>query len=228
VTGATGATGSGGNTGTTGSQGAVGNPGVAGPKGATGPTGLTGPTGPTGLTGATGASGATGANGSAGAAGAAGTTGATGATGAGPTGETGPTGEVVIPSTLAKGTSEHGFWATSAGEKPEVFPHETSAEISFPIWLAATLPSEDVHYIKVGETAPAGCTGGTVAKPTAESGNLCVYAGLESNTNAKFDAIEKASGEEGVQRSGAEVIFEVEVVEIEAKIHDSGTWAVTG
>jgi hypothetical protein len=122
----------------------------------------------------------------------------------------------------------------SAGEPPSVFPSETSATISFPIWLATTvgtngiLSATAVHYVKVGETAGEGCTGGTLAHPTAEEGNLCVYAGIESVKNAKFIAIERANGEEGAQRTGAQVIFEVNSAEEAAAIKAQGTWAVTG
>jgi hypothetical protein len=133
-----------------------------------------------------------------------------------------------VPATLPVGQSEKGFWATSEGEKGGVLPGETSATISFPIWLAAALPAESVHYIKAGETAPAGCTGGTAKAPKAESGNLCIYTGFEELETAKFLAVEKGSGEEGTQRSGAQVIFEVSAVEKENKIRVMGTWAVTG
>ncbi len=85
-----------------------------------------------------------------------------------------------------------------------------------------------MHYIKPKATAPAGCTGGTVAEPKAESGNLCVYAGVESLTEAEFFAIEKATGEAGAQRSGAQVIFVDHEVEVPSFIQAQGTWAVGG
>jgi hypothetical protein len=111
-----------------------------------------------------------------------------------------------------------------------VFPHETSANISFPIWLGALLKENKVHYIKVGGTAPAGCTGGTVSNPTAESGNLCVYAGVEALTNAELfgTGIERATGENGADRTGAQVVFVVHEIEQPSFIKVQGTWAVTG
>jgi hypothetical protein len=111
-----------------------------------------------------------------------------------------------------------------------VFPRQTSATISYPIWLASTLKETKVHYIKKGGTDPAGCTGGSVTAPTAESGNLCIYAGFEELSNAElFGAgIEKANGENGSDRAGAEVVFVVHEIEQPAAIRVQGTWAVTG
>jgi hypothetical protein len=77
-------------------------------------------------------------------------------------------------------------------------------------------------------TAPEGCTGGTVSHPTAEEGNLCVYAGVEALKNASFFAIERANGEEGAQRTGAQVIFQVNSAEEVGFIRAQGTWALGG
>ncbi len=97
-----------------------------------------------------------------------------------------------------EGGTETGYWATSAGEAPELQPHYTSAEMSFPIPIPLENSEEEefeysVHYIKAGETGVEGCPG-TAKEPTANPGNLCVYAGTEAFENASFFAIEKSTG----------------------------------
>jgi hypothetical protein len=211
-------------TGPTGAAGATGSTGATGPNGAKGVTGATGPAGTTGAVGATGA-------GSAGPAGAAGETGATGGPGA-----TGPAGPA-LPAPLASGHSETGVWMAASPEKPEVPSHFTLGIISFPVALKSPIGETKVVFVKQAETAkpaveraPAAaehCTG-TLEAPTASSGYLCVYTGVEELQNAEFHGIEKNENTPGTNRQGAAVMFEVLTVEGEAHARAQGTWAVTG
>jgi len=126
--------------------------GKPGAPGAAGPTGPTGPAGPTGDTGAKGDTGPTGA---------AGPKGATGATGAaGPEGSPWTAGGV-----LPSGKTETGAWAYGLTEEMVTF-----TSISFPIRVA-TPPL--VELLGEGQTS-ANCSG-SVEKPSAEPGYLCVY-----------------------------------------------------
>jgi hypothetical protein len=238
VTGETGRTGPAAGAGVTGPAGPVGASGATGAKGVTGAAGAAGAAGATGPTGATGATGATGL-GSQGPPGPSGPSGA-----AGPAGPSGPTGPSV--GVLATGSSESGTWIADSPVQAEVPPHGTAALISFPIPLAVALGGEShAHYVnptvraELETTATktvAGCKTETTAvvhpleTPVAEvSGNLCVYAGVAEFANAKFSAILNVENTQGVSRTGATVLFEVESVEIpEAKIRAQGTWAVKG
>jgi hypothetical protein len=106
--------------------------------------------------------------------------------------------------------------------------------ISFPIALATELTEGAVHYIPVSGLAPAGCTGGTASEPTADPGNLCVYAVREANAVATPGIVERrienAGGTDGVSPDGAVVVFDVTANSVEGEedaIDDAGTWAVT-
>jgi hypothetical protein len=85
--------------------------------------------------------------------------------------------------TLPSGKTETGTWGAAWESSATLI-----TPVSFTIPLAAQqcevepgvftehgICDGSAHVIKEGETAPAGCTGGTVAKPSAEPGNLCVY-----------------------------------------------------
>jgi hypothetical protein len=195
-------------------------------KGANGKNGAAGPAGPAGAAGAgtAGAQGTQGAQGPQGPAGANGEKGAPGTNGGvGPTGATGAqgaTGEINTAGPLPSGKTETGAWATTpfsatAGEA-------AIDTISFAIPLA-TAP--EPHYLKVGETLAAHCTGNAEA-PTAAPGNLCVYAGVETNRHELFIAstgngsLVPAAGTTGalmfVQATNA------------GPSEFWGTWAVTG
>jgi hypothetical protein len=149
------------------------------------------------------------------------------------------------PATLPVGKTEMGFWSASAGEVPEIPPHATSGQISFPIPLAAPLTEVHVHYMTAPvtaelETNPSktilGCktskteTIHPLEKPVAESGNLCVYTGFQELGDARFLAIINTSNAPGASRFGADLYFEVETPEPveEMKIQVLGTWAVKG
>jgi hypothetical protein len=158
----------------------TGKPGKSGANGAAGAAGSTGPAGVAGAKGETGASGAQGNEGPAGQSvtskqltnkeaacnkegGSEFTAGATKTTACNGSPWT-------AGGTLPKGATETGQWATTQDKGSEA----VQVGISFPIKLAKTLDEEHVHYIKVGEAPPTGCSG-SVAKPEAAPGNLCVF-----------------------------------------------------
>jgi hypothetical protein len=111
--------------------------------------------GPAGRNGANGKNGANGTNGINGAAGA-------------PGGFFG-----VLPS----GKTMSGTYAAqgAAGEQ-----YRTS--VSFLLSLPVAPNASQIHYIKVGEAVPTGCSG-TVAAPAASPGNLCIFEGVASAGN---------------------------------------------
>ncbi|HSS39103.1 MAG TPA: hypothetical protein VLT58_10070 [Polyangia bacterium] len=49
--------------------------------------------------------------------------------------------------------------------------------VSFLLTLPTAPNASQIHYIKVGEAVPAGCSG-TVAAPAASAGNLCIFEGV--------------------------------------------------
>lgn len=203
-----------------------------------GKNGATGPQGPAGSQGPAGANGKEGAKGATGAAGATGPTGAAGATGA--TGQTGFT--KVLPS----GETETGTWAMGHIAEKEKYPGNGEAvdvPISFNIPLAADLPASAVHIITNkgkelnGETHEVTSTEclGTVAEPTAEPGNLCIYSKTEVISFEPFNlknVLIKGAGESstnpgtganGVSATG----IALKVFPFEDGAEAYGTWAVT-
>lgn len=156
--------------------------GASGTSGATGPAGSVGPAGPAGSTGPAGGQGPQGAKGEPGP--------------KGPQGEPGKPGENgqegspwTAGGTLPSGQSEYGQWAfsDSAAGAYEAF---ATAALSFPIPLRPQLPDvADAYYIGLEEgegeprqssDIPVFC-GGTVANPTAVSGDLCIFAAEATN-----------------------------------------------
>ena len=116
-----------------------------------------------------------------------------------------------------------GYWATSTPEQPEVPTHFTTANISYAV-PGVQLTEAKVHYIKPAGANPAGCTG-TAAEPAAESGNLCVYAGVETLENAEFHGIVRATNTGGAQKTGATLAWEEISSEALGKIRVQGTYA---
>lgn len=212
----------------------------AGPRGPAGPAGKTGATGPAGPAGATGPGGAAGAKGETGTGekGEKGETGATGATGAPGTVVTSKT--VAAPGctnkeggteittgttktfacngkegspwtaggTLPPGKTETGVWGFIAAVSGAVLE-----KFSFPIPLET---AGEVHLIPPGEegTFEAVDCPGTLAKPEAKAGNLCIYSAKYEAVSFGPTAINNTSGvvEEFAGSEGAT---------------DEGTWAVT-
>jgi hypothetical protein len=203
-----------------------------------------------GAPGATGPAGAAGAKGDAGTPGAAGAAGTAGTTGdAGPSGKsvvtsTASFGECVsggtkfevegsgkashvcngnpaeFPEVLPGGRSESGVWAV--GQTAPSPPEATFAQISFTIPLSGSLAGDHAIFVKAGETAPTGCTGGTAADPIAEPGFLCVYASQESLPKPSFT--NPGGAGQPVGPNGTVLGF---VTESSAEAGDYGTWAVT-
>jgi hypothetical protein len=208
-----------GNTGARGAQGAAGSQG---------PTGLPAPAGPQGPAGAKGENGT-----------------------AGTPGKDGKDGSPwTVDGTLPSSRSLSGEWglvASAAGG----FEHlGTSVSFNIPLKEAPT-----AHYIrttgmepfynevagKEEERAPTGCNGSAVS-PTAEPGNLCVYASIEENTatnplpnpNYVFpkicafatggDCTSASTGKTGADSQGFGVIT---LSKEEGVVNVAGTWAVT-
>lgn len=183
-----------------GATGAVGPAGAAGPTGATGPTGGTGPTGPQGP--------------------------------AGPIGPKGEPGESGFTATLPEGQTETGVWSF-AGEGAKEISGAPAGEgyqyvpISFAIPLEKALAGTNVTFIPEETTGTGGCAGGIAAKPTAQPGHLCIYAGKVENAavNPSFPIVMPEAGglENGAGRTGALIYFSP-TSEVSA---GRGTWAVT-
>ena len=209
-------------------------------------------TGKTGAKGATGATGSTGPQGPTGPAGPSGTAGKDGAAGVGTEGKQGPEGKEGSPWTAGGTLPSHktlvGDWgliASAAGGATSV-----STSVSFGIPLSE---GPAAHYIrttgkepfynegteKEEERTAGGCTG-SASNPTAEPGNLCVYASIKENTDTNpipnphyvFPKIcSFASGGEcvttgkvGADSSGFGLIT---LSKEEGTVNVAGTWAVT-
>ena len=208
--------------------------GPRGPKGATGPAGAPGPAGPQGPAGAKGDAGAAGSNGPVGPAGPTGPAGAKGATGA--AGATGPTGFSGFTETLPSGKTETGAWSITLSTSGIL---NTFSSISFSIPLADGgaegsafgFNQKQTKEIEEEEIEPGGCKG-SVAKPTAPPGVLCVYTSFENLINATGGFIEARSFEGGFgaySASGAVLsgAFLSGSAAEPASIESYGTWAVT-
>ena len=205
--------------------------GKTGPAGKNGVPGATGPAGATGAAGPQGPAGATGPRGPAGTSGEKGATGEKGEKGA--KGANGTNGAIHPGETLPSGASETGVWADSAAVGTQ-----QPAQISFPIPLAEPLawgeglpgePENQVHYInQLGNEVPSVGTElsshpacpGTVEKPEAAPGNLCIYSHFASPTGQNENIANPAGGSTfGLGASTTGALLEA----AEAR----GTWAVT-
>ncbi len=238
-----------------------------GPRGPKGPAGPAGPQGPAGPAGANGKDGAPGGAGGAGANGksvtstpiAAGGACGPGVTGVkytldgvstnvcngaeGEAGAPGPEGEGepwTAGGTLPPGETLTGVW--SAG--PLSDGQNQGVPISFALPLPSSLGPDNVHALRVGETPPAGCAGGTAAAPKAEPGHLCVYARemgplVELEPESGFfvtrafylweftgdvnKSLVTVDGNNGADPFGAQIL--IAAAEDDARAH--GSWAVT-
>jgi hypothetical protein len=219
-----------------------GKTGKIGPAGAIGPQGPQGPAGANGKDGASGVAGKDGTNG-------VGVTSAEVAKSSSTCSKQGGTeftsasgkttacnGKEGSPwtdkGTLPEGSSERGQWIITAPQSSGSF-YQYITTISFPIPLAAALPTEHAHSIGVeegaGEPSEAAaiksgeCTGNWQA-PGAASGNLCVFVdpGSTISTLSQIENLE--SGEEGAGPSGA--LLGAGVGSTFAFV--KGSWVVTG
>jgi hypothetical protein len=209
--------------------------GPRGPRGRKGATGAAGPAGAAGAAGRDGTPGLNGEDGATGPKGATGTIGLGGTAGAtGPTGPEGPQGEPwTAGGTLPPGETLTGVWATPIVIKE---PEEPSAEVmraelSFPIPLEAGIVGANAHYIKKGEPAPSGCTGGTAAVPVAEPGHICVYVTNETSVSGELQLDGTVRNPTttllalGASRFGAVLSLQNINKKTFARAH--GTWTVT-
>jgi hypothetical protein len=132
--------------------------------------------------------------------------------------------------TLPEGETETGAWVfspLSAAGAPATAFAET--DLSFPIPLENEIPGANVHFEPTGgfEGAEEVACPGSVAKPEAEAGHLCVYRGLQegewepagSSTIVKINGLQ---ADAGASRSGAILFL---FVGPETRLR--GTWAVT-
>jgi collagen triple helix repeat protein len=142
--------------------------------------------------------------------------------------------------TLPPGETETGAWAmgpvpkvscvtpdgctTTVEAKNNSFAEPLIAPISFPIPLATDLEEAKTHYVKVGEAAPTGCTGGSVEEPKADPGHLCVYAFEEAAIG--FMTLGPAGGSSFPLDSSKAGVVVVGLLWEEGALA-RGTWAVT-
>jgi hypothetical protein len=209
----------------------------AGARGPAGPRGATGATGPAGATGATGPAGATGPVGAQGVAGTDGSDGEAGKEGApGKNGRAGPEGPQGSPwtagGTLPAEKTETGSWAVASGKENGVYLSEhfaVPAPISFPIPLQQPLEGSAVHFVKYEESGGSACPG-SVEKPEAAPGDLCVYESFSKGIE-EFDIFNMTlhhtpfgTGAPGASADGAAVL---PVKSGEESIEAFGAWAVT-
>jgi hypothetical protein len=183
-------------TGKTGATGPEGKQGAAGPAGKDAINGKEGPQGPQGLEGKEGKAGKEGKEGK--------------------TGAPWPAG-----GTLPSASTETGQWAlfTTSAKTEEL----RVATISFPIPMAS-IPN--VVLVRLGETAPAECEGGTAAEPKAKPGELCVFEG-ESVAHAgglRYAGDFDGSGAVGVGKTGVDLAFGTKAT---GEVSAEGSWAVT-
>ncbi len=202
---------------------------LKGANGANGANGAAGPVGPAGAQGAQGPAGPAGGPGPKGEAGAPGPEGKPG-----PKGENGTTG---FTDTLPSGKTETGTWSFETTHENE--GQFVAVPLSFPIPLHSEesvtgnpiIEEAGVHFIARGETATpdGGCGDGSVNKPEAEPGNLCVYSGAEELQIAPENTFITPAGvnlrEQGAGATGA--ILRVFVKSGQAGEFGVGTWAVT-
>jgi hypothetical protein len=188
-----------------GPAGTTGAPGAAGPAGPAGATGPAGPQGPQGVNGANGEPGKEGKQGKEGKEGKEGTFG----------GQSLPAGKTLTGAYAATGFGEAAF------PEPGFGVVEAGVSFALPVPDIGSASAQlEVHYIKEGETPPAGCTGDE-NEPGAEEGNLCVFGGAETNLQSLPAAYLKGS-------STTTMGFTVRGVSAAKGYLDiNGTWAVT-
>jgi Collagen triple helix repeat (20 copies) len=173
-----------------------------------GANGATGPAGPKGDAGATGAEGKQGPEGKQGTQGVQGREGAEG-----PEGSPWTAGGV-----LPAGDTETGTWLLNSPTASA----ELYSVISIPIPLKSGLSVGKVHYVTTGSTSTP-CTG-TLQRPTAPLGELCIYENEEPE-GAVFKNVQLPEIlTTGSSPYGALIDFK----EVQAGALISGTWAVTG
>jgi len=150
-------------------------------------------------------------------------------------GKNGAQGEPWTPSnTLPVNATETGVWAFNGSDADS---SGILAPISFTIKLAAALNDEKVHFqtdsnfkdFDGAGGAEIGCKGPNVDKPSAPSGNLCIYFNAGSfgePVNATLKGIYKNDLDNiGANITGAVLNWAVTAPGV---AQGAGTWAVTG
>jgi hypothetical protein len=198
-------------------QGKAGKAGVQGPQG---PQGLAGPAGTNGKNGTPGSNGGNGSNGESVTAKIVAVTDKSKCGGLGGVEYTLAgkatlicNGQTGFTETLPTGKTETGAWAATGPE--------AQAAISFPIPLSASLSSSHVHLAQASTAAE--CPG-TVEKPEATEGNLCVYQSTGPPPTDIVFIANPATLAPGAAASGADLITSLTV---SAKELVHGTFAVT-
>jgi len=190
--------------------------------------GRDGPAGPQGLQGAQGPAGA---NGKDGAAGALGKEGAQGSEGkAGKDGKEGS--PWTAGGTLPSKKTETGSWAVGETITPQF---NIDVPLPFFLPLPGPLDASHVHYINAagkevpspGEEVTSTACLGKASEPSAEPGNLCIYAGRETFLLITNSVILDPAPE-GADKSGASVAGAfIRVHRTEEEGQGYGTFAVT-
>jgi len=180
--------------------------GPRGPKGPAGPAGAAGPAGPAGAAGPKGDTGPKGDKGD---------TGLQGEKGEkGPKGDKGAQGEPwTAGGTLPAGKTETGAWAAGLSSSGSSITQRVPISFAIPLenelsgaGCGSNPPAAtcQVHYVNAaskevlfssGPEVDSAFCHGTVAAPTADPGNLCIYAGSASS--------DLATGNQGVTELGA-------------------------
>jgi hypothetical protein len=145
----------------------------------------------------------------------------------GETGSQGPPGPLL--DTLPSGKTEKGVYLVYGfkfnGGTPVPADVQLGTAINFPIPLAS---APEARYVQAGSTAVGGCAGGTVAKPVAAPGYLCVFEGEKhGRIESGWDIcnLEMTVCGQGPGRFGAGVLIRSSGAATGVAI--SGSWAVT-
>lgn len=198
--------------GKTGAKGTQGTAGAPGARGETGPKGDPGAQGPKGDTGEKGTNGQQGIQGI--------------------QGPRGPEGSPwTAGGTLPSESTETGGWSLDVGNAGDVsIPNGERTAISFTIPLVKALDENHVVAMPAEATPTENCPG-SVEKPKAKPGYLCVYVGASNEMSLPAPLILPLSAgslltaKPGASTSGA-VISDSPPLEHEAAFAN-GTWAVT-
>jgi hypothetical protein len=131
-----------------------------------------------------------------------------------------------VGGTLPKGATETGQWGWNTIDYKQ--SQRASVPISFEVPLkAAPTP----HFIPKGGPVPEPECKGTFEKPEAETGNLCVFAGVMTESSPPFDGV-KMEGFTNAQGAGEAgqtgTIMTFQDAGGEGFAIARGTWAVTG
>jgi hypothetical protein len=161
--------------------------------------------------------------------------------GNGAQGEPGPKGEKGSPwtagGTLPSKASETGTWSFNWPATERGIPRAAIA--SFAIPLETALPASAIHFIlfeeevllnaangpRFEERVPSTACTGTVDSPTAEPGNLCIYAANEGNGAVVWSG--QPAPPFPFESSKAGVTARVFLIGNEEANSGNGTWAVT-